>query len=83
VDLGACRLRVALELLQGVGEPRQRVALDPGRRDAQRLPVGHRRRRGVALLADPPHRLVVPVQAVIVGDEPRGASGCAPAMALR
>ena len=60
---------LALELLEVLGEPRERVELDPRGGVAERLPVGHGRRGAVALRPHEPERLVVPVGALVVEDE--------------
>src|SRR6202023_4098602 len=75
VDPGARRGRVPLELLQVVGEPRKGVRLDLRGQAAQLLPCGHEAARDVALVADEPDRLVVPVHARLVRDERSGALG--------
>jgi len=75
VDARAQRDRVALEVLEVVRQPRQRVPLDPRGCLAQRLPAGDRGRGSVALLAHPPDGLIMPVNPRVVGDEARRGAG--------
>ena len=72
VDVGAQPRGVALELLQVVGQPGDRVQLDLRGQFAQLLPFGHGLRRLVAFGAHEPQRLIVPVRPFAVGDELRG-----------
>ena len=67
--------RVALELLQIVGEMGQRVLLDRRRQRAQLLPLGQLLALPVALLAQVPQPLVVEVEMVLGLDELRRRFG--------
>src|SRR5207245_8462244 len=75
VDARSTRRGVALELLEVVGEARERVSLDPGSLLAQLLPLGQGRGGAVALLPHPPYGLVVPGTARLVDEEQGGALG--------
>jgi hypothetical protein len=60
---------VALELLEIVAEPRERMGLDLRRQPAQLFPFRDDGRSDVALLAHEPHRGVVPLEPRLVADE--------------
>src|SRR4029077_16137606 len=56
-----------------IGEPRERMRLDLRAQAAQLLPFGDEAAGHVALVAHEPDRLVLPVHALVVGDEVLGA----------
>jgi hypothetical protein len=67
--------RLALELLEVLGEPGESVELDSRGRVSERLPVGHGAGGAVALAAHLPDRGVVPVKAGVVPDQPLCCAG--------
>src|SRR5471030_3114134 len=66
---------IALELLQVIGESRERVHLDRRRRIAQLLPLGNARRLLISLESYEPQRLIVPVYPLIIENEERRLFG--------
>ncbi len=71
VDLDAVGDGVALELLQIIGEARERMHLDGSGGVAQHLPLRDAGGLTVTLEADEPQRIIVPVNPLIIEDEER------------
>ena len=68
------RVALALELFEVFVQPRHRVELDLRGQLAQRFPFGQRVASPVALGAHEPHRRVVPVGTLAVGEKLGGGS---------
>jgi hypothetical protein len=75
VNVRTVRDRVALELLEVVGEMAQRMLLDRRGQDAQLLPFGEVLALAIALLAQIPEPLVVKIEVVLRLDELRRGFG--------
>ena len=80
VHMRAVLYRIALELLQIVGEMGERVFLDRRRERAQLLPLGQVLALAVALLAQVPQPPVVKLEVVLGLDELRGRFGVVDAL---